>query len=168
MEIFFENQYLPDRKVYKEYIYKILYRNLYLCSLILIPISAVMIVFTILQKDYTFATLFAVCGIIILNVMLLACPMTLKQLINQYNRLHNGKKPKSIFRFSDEIKISEGAVSLSISYEQITDAKELRYSYVLLFGKRNAVILKKDAFTIGSLPELKVFLKERCPNLSAS
>jgi hypothetical protein len=165
VKVLFENRYQPDSKIYKEYIFKVLYRNLYLIGGILTPVAIGMTFFSLWQQDTTFAVLFAVCGLILILSMLFACPMALRQLRKQYDHLHHGKQPESVFRFSDTIEISEGTLSVHISYDQITKIRDLKYSYVLMIGKYNAVILKKGAFTIGTLDELQAFLMERCPSL---
>ena len=79
---------------------------------------------------------------------------------------NEGVMPETRVVFTEEnIQMFEGMVHLTIEYRKITKGIRLKHSYALMTGKRNAVLLKPDRFTVGNLEELRRFLGEKCPGI---
>lgn len=86
----------------------------------------------------------------------------LKNMKKSSLNLHNGQKPESILQFTDNnIALKEGKISMEFEYNQIKKIKEYKLIYVLMIGKRQGLILKKDSFSIGTFEEFKKFINEK-------
>ena len=76
--------------------------------------------------------------------------------------LHNGQTPESILQFTDSnIALKEGKGSMEFEYNQIKKIKEYKLTYILMIGKKQGLILKKDSFSIGTFEEFKKFITEK-------
>ena len=86
----------------------------------------------------------------------------LKNMKKSSLNLHNGQKPESILQFTDNnIALKEDKISMEFEYNQIKKIKEYKLIYVLMIGKRQGLILKKDSFSIGTFEEFKKFINEK-------
>ena len=84
----------------------------------------------------------------------------LKNMKKSSLNLHNGQTPESILQFTDSnIALKEGKISMEFEYNQIKKIKEYKLAYVLMIGKKQGLILKKDSFSIGTFEEFKKFAK---------
>jgi hypothetical protein len=79
---------------------------------------------------------------------------------------NDGIQPEVIVTFGDIIEMHEGMVHLTIPYQKVVRVVRLKYSYVLMLGKRNGVMLSPDHFTKGNFEEFKQFLREKRPDLN--
>ena len=120
-------------------------------------------IFSWLNQDTPFFVLFGVCFLIVFLTMLFSPPIMLRQMKENNRRLHNGQKFETIVQFGDRILVREGTFSLACTYDQIIKIRPLKYSYVLMFGPRNAIMVSPEHFTIGTFDEFQAFIKERCP-----
>ena len=79
---------------------------------------------------------------------------------------HNdGILPETIVIFEDTIEVHEGIIRISLEYRRIVQVVRLKYSYMLMLGKRNGVILDPNGFTKGTFEEFKQFLGTKRPDL---
>lgn len=63
--------------------------------------------------------------------------------------IHNGIIPESIFRFGENtITFEEGKTFMEFDYSQIKRIYELKKLYVLMIGKQNGIIIRKDSFSV--------------------
>ena len=86
----------------------------------------------------------------------------LKNMKKSSLNLHNGQTPESVLQFTDNsIALKEGKISMEFEYNQIKKIKEYKLIYVLMIGKRQGLILKKDSFSIGTFEEFKKFINEK-------
>ena len=86
-------------------------------------------------------------------------------MIRSGKQIHNGVSYETVVTFDKNIKMVEGNVSLIVEYSQIIKIYQLKYSYILMFGKKNAIILGKEGFSGINYDEFKKYIKERCNNL---
>ena len=86
----------------------------------------------------------------------------LKNMKKSSLNLHNGQMPESVLQFTDNgIALKEGKISMEFEYNQIKEIKEYKVAYVLMIGKKQGIILKKDSFSIGTFEEFKKFINEK-------
>lgn len=77
--------------------------------------------------------------------------------------VHNGIIPESIFRFGeDTITLEEGKVFMEFNYNQIRRIYELKKLYVMMIGKQNGIIIRKDSFSVGTFHKFKEFIERKC------
>ena len=50
---------------------------------------------------------------------------------------------------------------MEFEYNQIKEIREYKVAYVLMIGKKQGIILKKDSFSIGTFEEFKKFINEK-------
>ena len=79
--------------------------------------------------------------------------------------LHNGKRKESVVTFSNKINFEEGSLSLDIEYSQIKKIYHLKHSMILMFNKKNGVLVKPDNFSIGTFEDFQSFIKQKCFNI---
>ena len=159
----FENRYYSTDQMLSEYVHRVLCRNIFCFGTLFALVALAFGIFSWLNQDMIFLTLFGVCFLIIFLTMLIAPILTIKQLKDSDQRLHNGQKFETIVQFGDRILIREGTFSLACTYDQIMKFCPLKHSYILMFGPRNSIMISPEHFTIGTFDEFQTFIKERCP-----
>lgn len=164
MEILFENRYYSDKKILTEYIKDVHCRYLRIIGFFFMLV-AMLYTYLILFKMKSLRLVMAALTIVIFIVSLRLIFYHLLYLKNMKKtslNLHNGQTPESILQFTDNnIVLKEGKISMEFEYNQIKKIKEYKLIYVLMIGKRQGLILKKDSFSIGTLEEFKKFINEK-------
>lgn len=162
MNLKFENRYFASDEMLSEYVRKVLCKNVTSFGVIVFVWALIMLMITLYDRDYTYAAIFGTSLFILFPVILLTPFLTLRQLKESSRRIHNGKKYESIIQFGDKITLLEGTFSLTLEYAQILKIYALKHSYILMFGKSNAILLRRDGFTIGSFEEFVPFIQSTC------
>lgn len=164
MEILFENRYYSDKKILTEYIKDVHCRYLRIIGFFFMLV-AMLYTYLILFKMKSLRLVMAALTIVIFIVSLRLIfyhLLYLKNMKKSSLNLHNGQTPESILQFTDNnIALKEGKISMEFEYNQIKEIKEYKLIYVLMIGKRQGLILKKDSFSIGTFEEFKKFINEK-------
>lgn len=164
MEILFENRYYSDKKILTEYIKDVHCRYLRIIGFFFMLV-AMFYTYLILFKMKSLRLVMAALTIVIFIVSLRLIfyhLLYLKNMKKSSLNLHNGQTPESILQFTDNnIALKEGKISMEFEYNQIKKIKEYKLIYVLMIGKRQGLILKKDSFSIGTFEEFKKFINEK-------
>lgn len=166
MEALFENTFISDKKMMREFFrkYSIGPRRVIssiTCALMLLY-APVLVVGIKLRRDVWLLTVMYLVFILIQFFPRLFAWSSLRNAKKQ----NDGVMPETRVVFTEEnIQIFEGMVHLTVEYRKITKAIRLKHSYALMTGKRTAVLIKPDCFTEGSLGELRRFLGEKCPGI---
>lgn len=164
MNILFENRYYSDKKVLLEYVKDIHCKYPRIIGFLFILV-AIFYTYLILFKMRSLRFVMAVLTILIFIISLRLIFYHLVYLKNMKKsslNLHNGQTPESILQFTDNnIALKEGKVSMEFEYNQIKKIKEYKLTYVLMIGKKQGLILKKDSFSIGTFEEFKKFITEK-------
>lgn len=164
MEILFENRYYSDKKILTEYIKDVHCRYLRIIGFFFMLV-AMLYTYLILFKMKSLRLVMAALTIVIFIVSLRLIfyhLLYLKNMKKSSLNLHNGQKPESILQFTDNnIALKEGKISMEFEYNQIKKIKEYKLIYVLMIGKRQGLILKKDSFSIGTFEEFKKFINKK-------
>jgi len=164
MEILFENRYYSDKKILTEYIKDVHCRYLRIIGFFFMLV-AMLYTYLILFKMKSLRLVMAALTIVIFIVSLRLIFYHLLYLKNMKKtslNLHNGRLPESVLQFTDNsIALKEGKISMEFEYNQIKKIKEYKLIYVLMIGKRQGLILKKDSFSIGTFEEFKKFINEK-------
>lgn len=164
MNILFENRYYSDKKVLLEYVKDVHCKYPRIIGF-LFMIVAILYTYLILFKMRSLRFVMAVLTIFIFIISLRLIFYHLVYLKNMKKsslNLHNGQTPESILQFTDSnIALKEGKVSMEFEYNQIKKIKEYKLAYVLMIGKKQGLILKKDSFAIGTFEEFKKFITEK-------
>ena len=166
METLFENTYLSDKKMMREFFrkYSVGPRpviSIITCILMVIYLP-VLVVGIMLRRD---VWLMAVMYLVLIVIQFFPRLFAWSSMRNA-KKQNDGVMPETRVVFTDEnIQMFEGMVHLTIEYRKITRAIRLKHSYALMTGKRSALLIKPDCFTRGSLEELRRFLGEKCPGI---
>ncbi len=164
MNILFENRYYSDKKVLLEYVKDVHCKYPRIIGF-LFMIVAILYTYLILFKMRSLRFVMAVLTIFIFIISLRLIFYHLVYLKNMKKsslNLHNGQSPESVLQFMDNsIALKEGKVSMEFEYNQIKKIKEYKLAYVLMIGKKQGLILKKDSFAIGTFEEFKKFINEK-------
>jgi len=89
-----------------------------------------------------------------------------KDMMKNTLAVHNGIIPESIFSFGEDIvTLKEGKVFMEFDYSQIKRIYELKKLYVLMIGKQNGIIVRKDSFSVGTFHKFKEFIEKKCKNI---
>ena len=166
METLFENVYVSDEKMMREFFRKYSVGPRPLISIItgilmLIELPALVLGIMLREDVWLLATMYLVLILVQFFPRLFAW-LSLRNMRKQ----NDGLVPETRVVFTGEnIQMFEGMVHLTVDYRKIIKGIRLKHSYALMTGKRNAVLLKPDRFTKGSLEELHRFLGEKCPGI---
>ena len=79
-------------------------------------------------------------------------------------KYYNGDIPELTARFGDNLVLEDADSLHTFSYDKITRIHFQEDALVIVIAKEKALCVPVREFTRGSTPELKQFLRERCPN----
>ena len=157
MENLFENEYLMERKYYKEYVLNVLCKKIIITGLLVMIFGLIFTVFVGLENAKIVLTAAIIAGI----ASILTPVVTIKQLEDTEKRLNNGKIEKTKVIFSDNIVMDEGKVHLEFEYNQITKIVETKSFIVLRLSENSAILVLKDGFVKGTQEEFSKFINEK-------
>lgn len=157
MENLFENEYLMERKYYKEYILNVLCKKIIITGLLVMIFGLIFTVFVGLEDAKIVLTAAIIAG----TASILTPVVTIKQLEDTEKRLNNGKIEKTKVIFSDNIVMDEGKVHLEFEYNQITKIVETKSFIVLRLSENSAILVLKDGFVKGTQEEFSKFINEK-------
>lgn len=157
MENLFENEYLMERKYYKEYVLNVLCKKIIITGLLVMIFGFIFTVFVGLEDAKIVLTAAIIAGI----ASILTPVVTIKQLEDTEKRLNNGKIEKTKVIFSDNIVMDEGKVHLEFEYNQITKIIEIKSFIVLRLSENSAILVLKDGFVKGTQEEFSKFINEK-------
>lgn len=157
MENLFENEYLMERKYYKEYVLNVLCKKIIITGLLVMIFGLIFTVFVGLENAKIVLTAAIIAGI----ASILTPVVTIKQLEDTEKRLNNGKIEKTKVIFSDNIVMDEGKVHLEFEYNQITKILETNSFIVLRLSENSAILVLKDGFVKGTQEEFSKFINEK-------
>lgn len=157
MENLFENEYLMERKYYKEYVLNVLCKKIIITGLLVMIFGLIFTAFVGLEDAKIVLTAAIIAGI----ASILTPVVTIKQLEDTEKRLNNGKIEKTKVIFSDNIVMDEGKVHLEFEYNQITKIIEIKSFIVLRLSENSAILVLKDGFVKGTQEEFSKFINEK-------
>lgn len=157
MENLFENEYLMERKYYKEYVLNVLCKKIIITGLLVMIFGLIFTVFVGLENAKIVLTAAIIAG----AASILTPVVTIKQLEDTEKRLNNGKIEKTKVIFSDNIVMDEGKVHLEFEYNQITKILETKSFIVLRLSENSAILVLKDGFVKGTQEEFSKFINEK-------
>lgn len=153
----FENEYLVNKKIIKEYVLNILIKKLVITEILLIICS---IILYLLEGSMIMLSI----SLVGLITLILFPIITVNDLMENSKRLNNGKIEKTIITFKDNIVMNEGKVHLEFEYQQIEKVIETKNIYALMISKQNAIIVLKDSFTKGKESDFVTFINNKINN----
>ena len=153
----FENEYVFNRDLTKEYVYKILGKRIMIVGFGLFIIS--IILFFIETGTMKYAMLgCALVGIIYAIIT----PIRLVNVLEKNaKRLNNGKIEKTRVVFGDNIVMDEGKAHLEFEYSQIEKIVETKNLLALIIGNNASILVLKDGFVKGTQEEFMKFINEK-------
>ena len=166
MDTLFENVYISDKKMMREFFRKYSVGPRPVISIItgivmLIELPALVVGMILRQDVWLLATMYLVLIVVQFFPNLFAWSS-----LRNARKQNDGVMPETRVVFTGEnIQMFEGMVHLTVEYRRITRGVRLKHSYALMTGKRTAVLIKDDAFTKGNLEELRGFLAQKCPGI---
>lgn len=161
MDTRYENRYLATDKMLSEYVYKVLYKNLRTTAFIFSALAGIMLLFTLHRNSDVQSAIFGMSLLIMLSVAILSPILAIRHIKESAKRTSNGQTYETVVKFGDNISIMEGTFSLTIEYSQVLKIHNLQYSYVLMFGKHNAIMICPKHFTIGTFEDFKIFIEQK-------
>lgn len=161
MEILFENRYNETPEMTEEYIKKILCKKIKNLAIIVMLFSALMLITSLINHRYLLVIIYSILFILSLTVTLFIEKLMRHQFYNNIQNIHGDIRPETILRFSNNINITEGKYSLNIEYSEIKKVQNLKYSYALILGTQQALLIKKDAFSIGDFESFQEFITSK-------
>lgn len=168
-EIKFENRYVMTDADYREANWKYRFKaNAVMSALIIVCAVVILIGAAIIRKyggevqgQFWIGGILAALGVFFLFIPKMQTSIQKQETL----RLNNGKVPETVVSFGENIRVTEGAVSVTTEYSQIVNIRKIQRLYVLETGWHTGILIDPDAFTIGSLEDCRAFLNEKCQNL---
>ena len=80
-------------------------------------------------------------------------------------KYYNGDIPELTARFGDNLVLEDADSLHTFSYDKITRIHFREDALTVVIAKDRAVCIPVREFTRGSMPELKQFLRQKCPDL---
>lgn len=161
MDTQYENRYLANDKMLSEYVRKVLYKNLRTTAFIFSAFAGIMLLYTSHRNSDVLSAILVMSLLLMLSVAILSPILAIRQIKESSKRITNGQTYETVVKFGDNISMTEGTFSLTIEYSQVLKIHNLQYSYVLMFGKHNAIIICPKHFTVGTFEDFKIFIEQK-------
>ena len=162
MDIQFENKFYTNDKILKEYVNKVLSRNVRRIFLLYILVYVFMTRNSILRGNSSAILGLIVCTIFLFFLNFLNQKYLFRLLKKLAKSIHNDQSYPTLVQFGNSLSIQEGKFSMELDYSKIVKIYYLKYSYVLMFTNSNGIMVKYDRFTKGNFEDFKEFIKENC------
>ena len=160
-----QNKFTTTDTMLKEYVIKIICKNLLVKGFIISTLGIIITFYHLLKYQYIQVGIFGSVTFICILVTIISPYVTYKQLKTSNLNLHNGNTPETNIIFDDKIYIREGSLSINIEYSQIKKFYKLKSCYVLIIGKSNGIIVDKNGFVNGTIDYFFTLIKQQCTNL---
>ena len=153
----FENEYIFNRDLTKEYVYKILGKRIMIVGFGLFILS------TILFFIETGTMKYAMLGCALVGIVYaIITPINLVNVLEKNaKRLNNGKIEKTRVVFGDNITMDEGKAHLEFEYSQIEKIVETKNLIALIIGKNASILVSKEGFVKGTEEEFMKFINDK-------
>lgn len=158
----FENRYTVTKEMYKEYVNKVICRNIYIYSTVVLVLALIETFINLYNKDYSMITLNVLVFVICLFAMILTPKIALSNLMEVDKKLHSGTRPETVVTFNEKIVLTEGEQTIKIDYSQIQSYIRMKNSSVLMFAKQNGIMFVENNFINGNKEEFEKFILEKC------
>ncbi|MEQ3308526.1 YcxB family protein [Fusobacterium varium] len=157
----FKNRYIYTQQMFKEFVKYYKYR--YLHAGIIFLIGSTVFCLFIANKFDLVNIKFVLCmiGMIIL-LFLINFLYTLESEILYKNSLDEEGILETEVEFTDRIIVKIGKNKKYFDYEDINSIYNLKGICILMIGKTDGIILKKNGFYSGDYTEFLHFIKEKC------
>lgn len=156
----FESRFNVNKDMYKEYVYKVLYRNYFIKNAVIFLLAFLLLIFN--RNDEIMITLTSVALFICLFGGIFLPRLTLKNLLKLTYELHGGSHPDTVVTFEDDITLIEGKQRISFEYSQVKKYYRLRNCSVLMISSQNGIMFVEDAL---KEKEFEKFIMEKCPQI---
>ena len=153
----FENEYIMNRDLTKEYVFKTIGKRMIIIGLIIFVLGILMFFTFNNAIKYVMIT----CGFVALFTTIATPIVIINNLEAQSKRLNNGKTEKTKLFFDNSIIMDEGKVHFEFEYNQIQEMLETKHFIVLKLGNNSSVLVLKDGFTKGNKNEFMEFIKKK-------
>ncbi len=160
MEAKFEVRFMPSRKMVAE-----LCRAVLPMKLFYVLGAGLMALFVIsLSSDGTTEILWMALEIGIFALLFHFFPDLYAWWLLKQDKKQNGGESRVLI--GDTVEDCTGALKVSFPLEKITEVRHLKYSYVIMSGRKYAIMLDPNCFIEGTFAEFKQFLREKRPDLT--
>ena len=157
----FESRYKVTKDIYKEYVYKVLCRDLILNGILIVLLSIFLC--ANLWGSNVSITLFLVTFFVSIFCIIFVPIVSLKSLMKLDKKLTGDKEhPETIVTFSDKITLIEGEQKITIEYSQIEKYYRLKSFSILMFSKQNGIMFDENNFTKGNKEDFESFIIQKC------
>ena len=157
----FENRYMSEDKMLKEYILKVFCKKMrIICSVFIV--MCIILLFVAWREGDTFGMGWYSSGVLVLLLTAIVSPHFMYQAMKKSEQaLHNNEIFETVVIFNDRIHMTEGSFSISVDYSQIEKIHILKHSCVLMFSKNQAIMIKQNSFVNSSFNDFLIFIHEK-------
>lgn len=170
-EVRFENRYVEDKQIVKEFHKYCLCRNQRRVGLVALAIAIAFAVFMmfgmigLVHISELKATIFWEISLVcfILGVLLnLYYRMTAMIAMAQDRKNMEGNIPETIIQFSDDdVVISELGKVKTFHYRELAEPMETKNLIIMLISRYAGIVVKKDSFSYGDVDDFREFIKSK-------
>lgn len=162
----YENHYYVSKKMYKEYVNKVLCYKIYLIGAMVCTLSFCDIVLKGIMGEYDHIKFPAVCLAVVLICVIAIPRIILLQLMNYANKLNKGENPECIVCFDSNIRIKQGNIAMEVEYDNIVAWYKLKTCNILMITNQNGIMYTSDGF-LGDSSDFDEFIKSKCKCLKS-
>ncbi len=162
----FENRFYTTDKMLKEYVNKVICKNLIIAGSVITIVGMLLCVVTAIDEVGFKLGVYVVATFIVFTTTLATPLLTFSDTKKRDKALNNGQKNETVVLFDDKIYMSEGSFKFDIEYERIEKIHILSSCCVLMFGKTNGIMIEQNSFTNGTFEEFLDFIKPKCENIT--
>lgn len=142
----FENEYLMDKRLLKEYVYNSIGKKYIINGFFVFITGLIMYLLIEINVRYVVLT----CSLIGLYFAIFFPGILINSFEKTGRQLNNGKIEKTNIKFNTNILMKEGNVQMQYEYSQIKKISETKNFFVLSLGNESAILVHKEGFIKGN------------------
>lgn len=164
--IYFENRFVANDSMLREYITKIVTKKGGIVTLVFCAVLLLLYPVFFIVQDMFYIVLLPILILFFGFLYILTIWLLIKRVKDISQALHGTKEPlETVVRFGEQICLSEGTKQSMFEYHQITSVHTLKRVWVLMIGKYNAILLEPNSFSYGDPKAFFEYLRRKCPNI---
>lgn len=159
--ILFANKYTLTKAVLNEYTKALTFKSRDIVLGVFLILSGLLFINT---AAFVWSIIFFIVGLFPLTLNPFLHKLITNRRYKQSLLFNNGTEPWKTTELSGRIHtLSSNKAETFFDYSQITHIKETKNLIILNVTRLVCIIIKKDGFTVGTLPEFRVFIRTKCP-----
>ena len=159
----FENRYISNKQMQREYVEHVICRKLILQGRLLSVLFFVLAYYCYASGSEKDATLIFFWGVLMIGVSV-AMPIFIRYKLEKKSKEVREEDAGTTIVFGDKIKITKGSQKKTLEYTDVQQIYFLKHIIALSVSKYDGIFLSREGFVKGDAEAFASWIEEKCKN----